>query len=62
MKLDLEGVSALLRGNYMQFHKSVGEMLKSYFSDRFKVSNKSLSKLREDYYVELTKEALNVSF
>jgi hypothetical protein len=61
VRIDLEGLSAILRGNYMNHHRSISDMLKVYFSDKFKVSNKSLAKLREDYYVESTREKLNVS-
>jgi hypothetical protein len=61
VRIDLEGLSAILRGNYMYHHKTIAEMLKIYFSDKFKVSNKSLLKLREDYYVESTREKLKVS-
>jgi hypothetical protein len=59
IKLDIEGLSLFLKGEYMNFHFDKRNTLLFYL-EKFKVTNKKLKLLRDEYYVELAKEKLIV--
>jgi hypothetical protein len=58
--LDMEGISDLLRNNPIQYHKDKFNIVILY--EKFKVRNRELKKLRENYYIDLAKDKLAVKF
>jgi len=65
IKLNLEGISDLLRHDkdYMPLHSDKTNINRFYNgASKFKVTNTELNKLRDNYYVDLLKEKINVNF
>ena len=58
LKCDLEKASLLVKENYMQYHKNLNKNYRLYIS-KFKIKNRELEQLRDEYYIELAREKIN---
>ena len=59
MKCDLEGLSLLIKDNFMQYHTNLNKSFRLYAS-QFKIKNSELDQLRNEYYIELANEKINL--
>jgi hypothetical protein len=61
LKLDLDEICLFFRGEYKAYHMTPQKLLRLYNSDLYpEIKNKSLKTLRDNYYMEIVKEKLNV--
>jgi len=57
---DIESLGRFLRDDYMDFHNNTIKIIQIYNSKKFLVKDKELNELRENYYVKIVEEKLNV--
>ncbi len=60
LDIDIESLGRFLREDYMDFHNNTIKIVNIYNSRKFVVKDSELNEIRQNYYVTIVEEKLNV--
>jgi DNA-binding NtrC family response regulator len=58
--MEVHDLSNFIREGFRERHQDIKYIAEHYCSKKFKVTNKELKRLKDEYYINLAKDKLNV--